>query len=95
MNGVWHFCIHEQAAKNYFKKFPPREVVQDAFKNSGFTNYTEIQHYEKLIGLSYYDASFPLSEANRKTISFFADAEQYMDEYLTTLREMILTGKMP
>lgn len=70
-------------------------MVQDALENSGFINYRKIKSQEPLIGLRYYDCSFPLSEANRKTISFYADAEKYMGEYLSTLRSMILNGEMP
>lgn len=70
-------------------------MVQEAFENAGFVNYKEIKSQEPLIGLRYYDSSFPLSESNRKTISFYADADKHMDQYLSTLKSMIEDGSMP
>jgi hypothetical protein len=50
---------------------------------------------EPLFGLRYYDCCFPFDEQNRKTVSFYADADQYLDEYLAILKTKMLEGTLP
>jgi SAM-dependent methyltransferase len=39
LDSVWHFCLHPEAAKHYFAKFPPRKVMLDAYKEAGLLNF--------------------------------------------------------
>ena len=60
LESVWYFNIHEKAAIKHFSRFPPRDLLKKVLLESGFVNYKEVKCYEPLIGIKYYDATFPL-----------------------------------
>ena len=87
--------MHPKAAHKHCVRFPPRKVVQEAFQDAGFIHYNEIKCTEPITGLRYYDCYGPFEKNFRKTMSFYADAEEYIDEYLQILKNMMEDGTLP
>jgi hypothetical protein len=95
LSGVWFYTIHPGAAAKNFARFAPTAIMKNAYNGAGLVNYNEVKCPETLNGDAFYNATEPFDPVIRKTDSFYTDADEFIDEYLATLKKMIDDGTFP
>ena len=59
LSGVWFYTIHPAVAAKNFARFPPTDIMKNAYKEAGFVNYTEVKCPETLNGDRFYNVCDP------------------------------------